>query len=520
MSVETEVEEDAEMQSRVRRGALWGGLSSLVLRFANIAITAVIVRIVSPHDFGVFAAALTVYAVVSNISELGVASVLTRRDTDADAIAPTVATIAMFSCSAIAAGMFFGAPWLASALGAPDASSSIRVLSLTVVLVGVFTVPGAMLAREFRQNVIFKASIISFVPSNALLILLALHGDGALSFAWSRVVGQLIMGIVMVIYVSKRYRFGFDRSQVRMVLTFGLPLAGANLVGYTLLNADYAFVGHLLGPIALAAYVLAFNVANWSSALLGSMVNSVAMPAFSRFAGDIRRMSSAMSSAHRLIAVVAWPVCAITIASAHPLIEVLYGRKWLAAAPVLALLAVYGAMFIHSLVFANLLGGSGHTTALLIVQVIWIAALIPAMALGIHLDGLRGVAIAHVLVIAIVVLPTYMIATRRILGIKSIAAVRVVVPFVFAAAGAYLVDRAVTSVLHQPVLQLLVGAAAGGVAYILLTAIELHSLVGGMGGGSIGKRILRVLEVAAVPRALLRPAPSTGRHSISRLETK
>src|SRR5664279_4408826 len=108
------------------------------MRLATIAITAVVVRIVSPEDFGVFAVAATVFTVVSSFGELGLSSCLARREMDPDAIAPTVALIALISGAALAGLMAVSAEPLAIALGAPQADSSIRALSICVFLGGIF----------------------------------------------------------------------------------------------------------------------------------------------------------------------------------------------------------------------------------------------------------------------------------------------------------------------------------------------------------------------------------------------
>ena len=55
----------------------------------------------------------------------------------------------------------------------------------------------------------------------------------------------------------RRYRPGLARSSLAIILRFGIPLAGANFVNYTLLNVDYAFVGHLLGAAALGGRIFA-----------------------------------------------------------------------------------------------------------------------------------------------------------------------------------------------------------------------------------------------------------------------
>ena len=132
-------------------------------------------------------------------------------------------------------------------LGSADAAGPVRVMALTVVLVGLFAVPTAQCMRDFKQDKIFLANIIAFVPSTVLLIVLAKSGGGAIAFSWSMVVRQFVWGGVLVALAPRHYRPGLARSALSVIFRFGLPLAGANFVNYILLNVDYAFVGHLLG---------------------------------------------------------------------------------------------------------------------------------------------------------------------------------------------------------------------------------------------------------------------------------
>ena len=158
-------------------------------------------------------------------------------------------------------------------------------MALAVLLVGVFAVPGAQLVRDFKQDKLFLANVVGFVPSTVLVILLAKSGQGAMAFAWSRVSARPLPAS----YSSPRYpRSTGPASRLRALLLvrFGLPLA-ANFVNYILLNVDYALVGRLMGAVALGTYVLAFNVASCPSTLLSSMINNVSMPAFSRVQHDV-----------------------------------------------------------------------------------------------------------------------------------------------------------------------------------------------------------------------------------------
>ncbi len=462
---------------RVRTGAMWAGGSTLLLRFANIAIMAVVARIVSPNELGVFALTLVAYGVVVSVAELGVASAIARSDLDEAKIAPTVVTISVVTSLSLASIMFAFAAPLAVALGSAAAADPLRVMALCVAMIGPFAVPGAQLQRTFRQDLIFRANIVSFIPSSAVLILIALMGDGALAFAWSRVIGQLVVGTMMWVSAPKHYWPGFDRHVVRMLLAFGLPLAAANLLGQILLNVDYIFVGRLLTIADVGLYNLAFNISVWSTAVIGSMLNGVVLPAFSRVRRVGGDLQSALGRAVRTVALIASPIAALTFCLASPLIVTIYGAKWAAAAPVLGVLSVYGFFSVVCLLLANVIASTGRTMVLLIVQVVALACLIPVMWVGTTLGGLVGVGVAHIAVILLATFPIYLWAIRRTLG----AGIRVIVRALSWPVGAAVVSGAaawaIASIFTLAPLKLLVGGMVGGVLYLILTAPLLSTLM-------------------------------------------
>ncbi len=334
-----------------------------------------------------------------------------------------------------------------------------------MLISGIFAVPGAQLIRDFRQDKIFLANIIGFLPSTAVLILLAISGSGAMAFAWSMVVEHYYFRLrdscVSAPALSTRI---LPRCH-NVLVKFGFPLAGANIINYVLLNGDYAVVGHLAGAVALGAYVLAFNVASWPSSLLGFMINNVSMPAFSRVKDDADRLKNAIAKALRAISLAVMPISALTIALARPIVLTLYGHKWLASIQPLAILASYGAISIICVLFANILASLGREK-LLMVQLVWLFALVPAMVLGVHRNGIVGAAIAHVIVIIPIVLPIYLFGLRKITDLTQLA--RAVLPALVAASVAALAAASIASRFAYPLVQLITGLAAGVLTYVVI----------------------------------------------------
>lgn len=448
-----------------------------MLRLASIFITAIVAHILTPHDFGVFAVASTAYTIIASVGELGAASCLIRADLDIDALAPTMTSASLLSTALLAAVMTAFAGPIAAALGSVDGAAPIRVMALAVLLVGIFSVPGAQLTRDFKQDKLFLANIISFIASTPVLLILAKSGSGAMAFAWSRVVGQFVSGCVLVVSVPRIYWPGAARSALSVLIKFGLPLAAANFVNFVLLNVDYAFVGHLMGAVALGTYVLAFNVASWPASLLGAVINNMAMPAFSRVKHDPDLLNNAMASAVRAVSLIVMPMCALTIALARPLVLTLYGAKWAESANVLSVLSLYGAISIICVLFANMIASLGRTRFILVVQLVWLGALVPAMALGVHQRGIVGAALAHIAVIGPIVLPSYLFALKRATTVHLTALMKAALPAILAATVAALAARSAASQFATPLLQLVAGSAAGGLIYLALTAPQAIELL-------------------------------------------
>lgn len=453
----------------VKKGAIWTGASTLLLRFSNIALMAVVARIVAPDELGVFALAVTVQAVLVSMAELGVASAIARSDLDVDKIAPTITSISVLSSLVLAGLMAVFAGPLAGFLGSPLAEDPIRILAISVALIGPFAVPGADLQRSFRQDLIFRANIISFFPASAVLIIVALGGDGAAAFAWSRVVGQLIAGLLMLLSVPKKYLPGFNPAYLRPLMKFGLPLALANILSQALLNVDYVFVGRLMSTADVGKYLLAFNVCMWSTAVIGTILNGVVLPAFSQVKRDDGDVPKALQHAVRTVALVACPIAAITCTFATPLITTIYGAQWVEAGPVLRVLSFYGVVFVLGLLFANIIIATGRTWVLFSVQVIALLFLMPALTVGIHIGGLIGIGAAHILVISLVTLPVYLGALRRSTGVRATRVLLALSRPLLASAGAALVSWVVTLPLEADLAKLAVGGVCIAVVYVTLT---------------------------------------------------
>jgi PST family polysaccharide transporter len=477
----------------VRHAAAWNMGGTLVFKIAGIAATAIVARILTRQDFGVFAVATTVYTIVSALAGSSLTISITRADVRVSDIAPTMWTFSLGANLLIAGALVFFAAPIAASLGSPDGGGPIRVMAIVAILDGLSGVPTAQLIRDFKQRRIFLAGLAAWAPSTAVLIFLAKSGDGAMAFAWSRVVGTAIVSLVILISVPKYYVPWISRRGMSDLYHFSIPFTLANLVAYLLQNVDYAFIGHFIGPLKLGTYVLAFNAASWPSALLGNALGAVGVSTFSRIRHDRARLMHAIADGVRAVVLIAAPMSALEMVLSRPIVLILYGAHWAAASEPLAILTLYGLIFIVCALFSQMIAALGKSKFILIVRLIWLAVLVPAMALGVHEDGIVGAAIAHIIIIVPIVLPCYIIALKRATRVRISALVKASLPALVAASIAGAIAWLLARLFHSPMAQLFVGGGGGIVFYLIATAPQLIRVIGR--GRIDHPRVLSLLRV-------------------------
>ncbi len=163
------------------------------------------------------------------------------------------------------------------------------------------------------------------------------------------------------------------------------------------------------------------------------------------------------------------PVCALLSCFADPVIEILYGPRWMEAASALQLLVVLSAGRLAVELTYDFLAATGRTGLTVWLHGVWLVTLVPALVVGANTAGITGVAAAQTLVVLIVVVPLLATMLRRSgVGLASLLAHNLlplvgVAPIALAAALVLGTD-------WSPVVHVLVGGSIGGVAYLVVVS--------------------------------------------------
>lgn len=397
------------LSGQVGRALRWSTTGTLVVRLGNLGLGIVIARIVSPEEFGLYAIALTVQSVVMALADLGLSADLVRSPDFARRTGP-VAVLGLVTGGTLTVVTALSAPALAGAMGGPGAAGPIAILAATFLLAGIGVVPFATLQRRLDQRSLFRCNAVDFGVGAVVTLVLAALGHGLIGLAVGRVAGQAC-GVAMQFWLTRTApRLSWDVTVARSVLAFGLPVAAANLLSWVLLAVDRVVLGNTAGAVELGYYVLAANISTWPMTLVGQVLRSVTLPAFSRV------RERARAALVPLLGPVWWVVAAagaMLAALAHPLVVLVYGARWEPAVQILVPLAVVGATRVVADVLVGYLYALGRSRSVLVVQVVWLVALVPATVAGARIGGGAGVGVAQALVAVAVLLPAYLVLLHR-----------------------------------------------------------------------------------------------------------
>lgn len=406
--IEHMAETERALGARAARGVAWSGASSIVLRLGSVTVGIILAHLLTPEEFGVYAVAMTVQTILMTIADLGLSADLVRSD-EPERIASTVASLGLASSTLITVLTVASSSALAGLLGSPAAAPAIVVLSFTLLLAGVSLVPYSMMLRRFQQRELFIIGVADFVVSTTVTLALVTSGFGVMGLAIGRVAAQIVASTMQFMYARVRPRFAIDRTVVRPVLAFGIPIAAANLLAWALISIDNIVLARVAGATALGIYVIAFNVSSWPMSALSQSVRAISLPYFSRTKDSAEGLS-------RVVAVgwaAALPAGAVLAVLSAPLIGVVYGQKWLAAAPVLTALGIFGSLRVVFDIFTAFLYAKGQSRSVLWVQIVWLITLTAGMMVATRVFGIVGAGWVHVLVASLIVLPGYLVALRK-----------------------------------------------------------------------------------------------------------
>jgi lipopolysaccharide exporter len=469
----------ASVQSKMFRGAGWMLLFQLLDRALGLISMLILVRLVSPADFGIVAMAGSFVAMVELLTlfKFDLALIQHQNATDEHYHSAWTCNV-LLGCALTA--LLLALAWPAAEFyKRPEVFAVLCALAFGPLLVSVenIGVVRFQVELQFRKEFFFRTSrrLITFVVTLPLAFMLGNY--------WALVAGILAskLGNSVLSYLAHDFRPRLCLTKASELLGFSKWLLFNNMIIFFKENATDFVIGRWQGPAALGLYGISQEISNLPTAGLSAPINRALIPGYARLGlGD--ELRSAYENAMGSLTLVALPAAAGIFAVAPFLVPVALGSRWMEATALLEVLAFNGAIVLfHSSIGAALIA-KGYPQDTARANAYYVLLLLTLLALLGPNYGTVGVAYA-VLATAVVMTPAFLILIKRRLGVGVGIFVRAVVRPLLASILMLLVVRGVlppyeSSMPFERAATLLAGGVALGIVVYAGTIGLLWVLMG------------------------------------------
>jgi teichuronic acid exporter len=342
----------------------WSAGIKVGFQLVTWAATLLVIRILSPDDYGLMAISQIIINAMVGFTNLGLGDALIQREEVPKPVIASVFGLLILLSVALTLLLSLAADPIASWYHDPRLAPLIRVSSLGFLFSGLTTIPRVFLTKSLRIRPMFVMELSSGVFAAVAVLVLAYTGFGVWSLMIGWLVGNVVRLLGFVVLATEYYMWpSLNLKLVRPLLSYGLYRTLDFLAWITFTSADVLIIGHWLSPADVGLYMVALNFAGMPLNKIAPIINSVAFPAFAIVQGQPAEARFYALKAIRLMATISVPIFFGICAVAPEIVDIVFGPKWLAAEPMLAVLSLAMTFRAILLVIPNYLQGIGDARA-------------------------------------------------------------------------------------------------------------------------------------------------------------
>lgn len=445
MSVEERVLE-GDLGKRAAAGVLWLAAQKWAVRASGFATLVVLTRHVSPREFGVVAAAMTVIPTIYLLADLGFSTYLLQAEEVDRKSLSTAFWASVAAGLVLGAGLWALAPLLAEAFRSAELDQVLRALVLAVVPTVLAAVPLALLRRAMKFRAVAVQTLVAALLAQGVAVVVALNGGGVWALVAQVVVTQWVIAIlawwgarwVPALWLSPR--------QFRQMAAFGVRVSSVDLVSASRLWAESWVITVTLGPAALGLLSIAQRLVQVAQELTAVSLVPVSTVVFAKVREAPDRLRASYVKALGIAYAVVSPLMVVIVVTAPVLVPMVFGQAWGASVKPAQALSIAGIVTLGAALDHGLFYGLGRPGRWLVYAVVVDAATLATTVIAVRW-GLAGVAVGFVVVAVLATVARWIIVGRMLaLSTRVVAKpfLTVLVPTVTAMLVGTLLMRAVS----------------------------------------------------------------------------
>jgi len=323
------------------KGISWMVGFRVVTRLISYAKLAIILRILSPAQFGLFVIASIVLAFIETLIETGINTFLIQEEDEIETYINTAWIVSIVRGAAMALAIVVAAPFIAQFFNATGSYTLLLLISIVPLIRG-FINPAIVKFQkdlEFHKEFYFRTFL--FLVDALVAVVVIYITRSAEGIIWGLIAGAFLEVILSFILIKPVPRFVFQMNLLKRVINRGKWMTAAGVFNYLFHNGDDIVVGKILGTLSLGLYDFAYKFSMLPITEVGDVVSKVTFPVYTKIAHDAQRLKTAYFKTLAATTILVLPIGLLLFLFPHEIVS-LFGQQWGMAASVFRILAVFG----------------------------------------------------------------------------------------------------------------------------------------------------------------------------------
>ncbi len=324
------------------KGISWITLLRASTRIITFVRLAILGRLLTPTQFGVFGIATLVLSLLEILTETGINVFLVQEKGYIKEYLNSAWVVSLIRGTLLALIILLSAPFIASFFNAPEAYSIISLIAVVPFIRGFINPAIIMYQKDLLFHKEFQLRSFLFFIDVAISIIAGFILRNAAAFVYGLIASAIIEVTLSYLLFSTTPRFIFEYKKVKHIIRRGWWLTLTGIFSYFADNGDNLTIGKILGSSSLGIYQIAYKFSTLPISEITNVVNQVIFPVYTKFSEDKERLWKAFVKVMILSSLGAFVLGGLIFIFAKPLILLFMGDQWTAAIPVIQILALYG----------------------------------------------------------------------------------------------------------------------------------------------------------------------------------
>jgi lipopolysaccharide exporter len=326
----------------VARGLSWAAAARALTAAGNIFRYALFARLLTPYDFGVTTTALLTLDMLTALTSPSFEKALIQQREEIEPFMDTVWSFSVVRGILLALLLVACARPFAEFFRQEEAYVVYWAVAPLAVVRAIQSPGWVALFRRLEFHVVLMLNGAELVGSLVIGVPAILWWSDWRGLVAATIAGQVGRTLLSHWYFPHRPRARFSLEQFARLFKYGRWVTGTGIAEFASQQIDNFIVAHVLGPRAVGDYQMAFRIGEMPGSELAYSASLVTFPIAAKL-GDRKRERNRLFF-YTAAAVVALGVGygVIMVGAGDEVIRVVFGDKWLGAAPALRVLCFYG----------------------------------------------------------------------------------------------------------------------------------------------------------------------------------